>query len=270
LAVPASAATIIGASVSPASAAAGPDLGSQLSAGQTMQAGQYLQSPGGQYKLVMQTDGNLVEYNAADVALWDPPPPNGLYGHTGDRAVLQQSDGNFVVLSSGSSPLWSSGTYGNPGDHLSLQDDGNLVIYSATGSALWATMTGTVPPRGQTVASEPGYPWGQCTRYAEEMAHAYTGLWLPVLGNAKDWWANARNDGWSVGLGPQIGSIIVFAPGTDGAGPYGHVAWVTNFHPNTGVVDFYEMNYNGLGQIDPRYITNGINNPNIHYIYLNP
>jgi hypothetical protein len=45
---------------------------------------------------------------------------------------------------------------------------------------------------------------------------------------------------------------------------------VTNFYPSTGRVVFTEMNWNGLGQTGTRSITDGINNPNIHYIYMNP
>ena len=38
------------------------------------------------------------------------------------------------------SPLWASGTQGNPGAYLALQTDGNLVIYSHGGNMpLWAT-----------------------------------------------------------------------------------------------------------------------------------
>ena len=46
---------------------------------------------------------------------------------------------------------------------------------------------------------------------------------------------------------------------------------MTNFYPSTGKVVFTEINGTaGHGQTDPRTITNGINNPNIHYLYMNP
>ncbi|HEV2059955.1 MAG TPA: hypothetical protein VGR11_11410 [Solirubrobacteraceae bacterium] len=56
------------------------------------------------------------------------------------RAVMQ-GDGNFVLYHRGWTPLWSSGTYGNPGSYIVLQNDGNLVIYAPGGRALWATGT---------------------------------------------------------------------------------------------------------------------------------
>ncbi len=52
-----------------------------------------------------------------------------------------QGDGNFVLYHRGWTPLWSSGTYGNPGSYIVMQNDGNLVIYNPGGRALWATGT---------------------------------------------------------------------------------------------------------------------------------
>jgi surface antigen len=241
-------------------------LGSQLSNGQGMSPGQYLQSPSGQYRLVMQGDGNLVEYNASNAPLWDPPPPTGTYGYPGAYAVMQ-GDGNFVVYSAGGSALWASYT-NRPGDHLALQDDGNLVIYAGS-SPLWATMSGSVLPRGRTTTGN-YYPGGQCTRYAEQEAANYLGVFPQIGGDAHYWSGNAAANGWAVGSGPRIGSVIVFQAWTDGAGSVGHVAWVTNYYPSTGTVVFNEMNFKGLGVVDTRSITNGVNNPNISYIYMNP
>jgi surface antigen len=245
-----------------------PDLGSILHDGQYLHAGQYLRSPDGQYSLYLQTDGNLVEYNAAGVPLWDPPPPNQVVGHPGDWAVLQ-TDGNFVVYPASGSALWASYTTNSPGDYLALQDDGNLVIYSAGGSPLWATGDVTAFSVGSTRSSNL-FPNGQCTWYAEQQARNYTGRWMNIWGNASAWASSAAAGGWDVGTYPRIGSVIVFAVGSDGAGGYGHVGWVTRVYPASHTVAFSEMNYLGLGVVDSRAITNGFGNPNIHYIYLNP
>jgi surface antigen len=255
-----------------ASAQAAPDLGSQLTSGATMTSGQYLQSPNGQYTLHMQSsDGNLVEYNAAGQPLWDPPPPTPTGGHPGAYAVLQ-GDGNFVVYpAGGGTALWASYT-NTPGDYLTLQNDGNLVIYTAGGgTALWATMSGSLTPSGRNPGAGDNYASGQCTWYADNEAHLYTGVWLPSsLGNALTWATYAQQLGWTVAATPRIGSVIVFQPGADNAGSVGHVAWVTAYYPNTGRVVISEMNYNGLGVVDSRVIPNGVNNPDIRYIYLNP
>lgn len=63
--------------------------------GQTLKRKQWLQSPDGRYRLTFQSDGN---------------------------AVLRDRQTNSVV--------WASGTAGQHGDRLVMQDDGNLVIYS--------------------------------------------------------------------------------------------------------------------------------------------
>jgi len=41
-----------------------------------------------------------------------------------------QDDGNIVMIAPGSRPVWATGTGGNPGVTLELQDDGNLVVYA--------------------------------------------------------------------------------------------------------------------------------------------
>ena len=55
--------------------------------------------------------------------------------------VGRSGDGNFVVYDSGGRPLWHSGTQGNPGAYLVVQNDGNGVIYHAGGAWIWQTGT---------------------------------------------------------------------------------------------------------------------------------
>src|SRR4051794_9473372 len=69
---------------------------STLRRGQTLSVGQKIVSPNGQYTLIQQDDGNLVEYG-----------PDG-------RA------------------LWASDTFGSKFQAV-MQKDGNLVVYSASG-----------------------------------------------------------------------------------------------------------------------------------------
>lgn len=105
-----------------------------LWANDTLTAGQYLHSPNGQYRLIMQGDGNLVVYSGG-TAIW----ASGTAGHSGARAVMQ-GDGNLVVYL-GSNPLWASGTGGHAtaAFYLAMQSDGNLVIYTPAGVPLWAS-----------------------------------------------------------------------------------------------------------------------------------
>jgi uncharacterized protein YkwD len=85
-----------------------------------------------QYQVIMQTDGNLVEYGNGH-AMWGSGTQS-----PGARLVMQ-SDGNLVIYSSSSRPLWSSQTYGRGASTLLLQGDGNLVIAAAAG-VTWANM----------------------------------------------------------------------------------------------------------------------------------
>jgi hypothetical protein len=113
---------------------------SVLAQDESLAAGQYVLSPNG-YQLIMQADGNLVQY-AGQYALWD----SRTFGNPG-AWVIMQTDGNLVVYSSSGQPLWSSRTNGtqNLGSYLSVQSDSNLVIYTGTGQAIWARF-GLGPP----------------------------------------------------------------------------------------------------------------------------
>ena len=66
---------------------------STLSAGQELQAGQDLISAGGQYTLVMQTDGNLVAYGNGCV-IW----ASNTTGTGSHDYLAMQGDGNLVIL----------------------------------------------------------------------------------------------------------------------------------------------------------------------------
>ncbi|HEX5593817.1 MAG TPA: hypothetical protein VFX35_10765 [Solirubrobacterales bacterium] len=109
-----------------------PDHGALLESGHTLKAGDYLQSSDAHYRLIMQGDGNLVEYVGAR-PLW----ASDTVGHPGAWAVMQ-GDGNLVVYGPDDKALWNSMTMGNSGARLAMQPDGNLVVYASSGKALWA------------------------------------------------------------------------------------------------------------------------------------
>ncbi len=63
------------------------------------------------------------------------------------RAIMQ-SDGNFVVYRKESGKevaVWNSQTARNNGAFLALQQDGNLVVYSSASKPLWNTVTSAAP-----------------------------------------------------------------------------------------------------------------------------
>ena len=111
---------------------------SSMTEGQEITVGQQLTSANGDYKLDMQGDGNLVEYNSASKALWS----SNTSGTGSANFATLQSDGNFVVYTSTGNAVWNSGTSGTgSGNTLVIQGDGNIVLYPPSGPALWDTST---------------------------------------------------------------------------------------------------------------------------------
>ncbi|WP_051990014.1 hypothetical protein [Caulobacter sp. AP07] len=104
----------------------------RLLQGQSLLPGKSLQSTNGVYRLVLEDDGNLVQYGQSGVVRWQ----SNTSGKPSARLTMQ-SDGNLVVYGPVSQVYWHTATSGNAGSTLILQDDGNLVVYSSTGAALW-------------------------------------------------------------------------------------------------------------------------------------
>jgi GH25 family lysozyme M1 (1,4-beta-N-acetylmuramidase) len=102
-----------------------------LPAPASLSPGASLVSANLQYRLDLQSDGDLVQYGNGR-ALWSA----GTSGNPGARLDVQR-DGNLVLYSSSGSALWNTRTWGAGSDgRLSLQDDGNLVLYVG-GRAVW-------------------------------------------------------------------------------------------------------------------------------------
>jgi hypothetical protein len=129
LAVPAAALAV------PASASQPP---STLAAGQTLGTGGTLMSPNTSYRLVMQTDGNLVEYGPSG-PMWS----SNTVGSGGTNRLVMQGDGNLVMYTSAGAVPFATGEVGSGGsDSLVVQNDGNVVQYGS-GGAVFATLSDT-------------------------------------------------------------------------------------------------------------------------------
>ena len=107
--------------------------------GDILNPGDFIVSPDGAYRMIMQGDGNLVLYDSSR-ALWS----SGVQG-PGTKAAMQ-ADGNLVLYKDGVAK-WSSNTADYPGSVLQLQNDGNAVIYHA-GRAVWYWAGGYVGDTG--------------------------------------------------------------------------------------------------------------------------
>lgn len=94
-----------------------------LKTNQYINPGQYIESANTKYILIMQGDGNLVEYGDGQRVIWN----SRTGGNPGAFAVFQW-DGNLVVYSANWRPLWASGVRYNANNFV-LQTDGNLVTY---------------------------------------------------------------------------------------------------------------------------------------------
>ena len=124
-------------------------MGNAVSGGDTLAAPNWLQPNGflmsknQRYKLIMQTDGNLVGYEGTK-PFW----ASNTNGRSGRYAIMQ-SDGNFVIYVNGpkpmSGPIWASNTNGKGGVRVVMQDDRNIVIYNTVNAPIWASNT-VAPP----------------------------------------------------------------------------------------------------------------------------
>lgn len=105
---------------------------SSLPAGSTLSLGGQLRSPDQQYSLVMQADGNLVEYGNGRALWWTSTSSPG-------AALVVQTDGNVVIYSTAGAALWNTGTWwAGPGGALALLDDGSVAMTASSGSTAWS------------------------------------------------------------------------------------------------------------------------------------
>src|SRR5689334_17845823 len=126
----------------PAAALAGPASASQppstLTAGQTLAAGGTLMSQNTSYRLVMQTDGNLVEYGPSGW-MWT----SNTAGSGGANRLVMQTDGNLVMYTATGAVPFATGEVGSgSNDSLVVQNDGNVVQYGS-GGAVFASQSST-------------------------------------------------------------------------------------------------------------------------------
>ncbi|MDR0950552.1 MAG: CHAP domain-containing protein [Candidatus Ancillula sp.] len=119
------------------------------------------------------------------------------------------------------------------------------------GKSLMSTMPGN------------GYVPGQCTWYAYnrrwQMGRPIAGTW----GDAGAWSYAALSQGWIVNNTPEVGAVIVFSGGQDGAGYVGHVGIVEELGTDNSV-HISEMNYLGAYNYNERWILNASSHKYIH------
>lgn len=110
---------------------------SSVAAGTPIAAGQHLGSPDGHLRLEVGPDGLALAYD--DAVVWTTEV-------AGAAALAVQDDGAVVLTGADGAVLWSSGTGGNPGATLQLEE-GALLLHASTGQELWRV---DVPPELMT------------------------------------------------------------------------------------------------------------------------
>jgi hypothetical protein len=121
-----------------------------LTTDEQLAPGQQFVSDNGRYRLEYQNDGNLVFTDLqTSTELWASDTDGTVPGR-----VLMQSDGNLVIYDAADAACWASGTVGYQGAYLTVQSDGNLVIYSQFGVPVWDRSV-YVPPTGSCLPAPP-------------------------------------------------------------------------------------------------------------------
>jgi hypothetical protein len=111
-----------------------PARGRELRPGQRLMAGDALRSANGDYRLRMQTDGNLVLYDlSARKVLW-----HSQTGGNPGAFVAMGCNGLVVVFSKSREVLYTTGARADAGTRLTVQNDGNLTL-QGDGRVLWSS-----------------------------------------------------------------------------------------------------------------------------------
>lgn len=97
------------------------------------------------------------------------------------------------------------------------------------------------------------YPQGQCTWWVALLRPDLP--WFPgEEGNAANWITAAKKRKIPTGSTPAVHAVAVFAPGQDGAGRFGHVAYVTAVDTGADTISISEANFEHKGALDTRTV----------------
>ena len=147
---------------------------------------------------------------------------------------------------------------------LALRNAASDEVVKARAQAVAEQAKATQATRPAAVAAPPGpisdapgpnrFAYGYCTWYVANRRY------VPWLGNAIEWWPNARAYGYAEGQSPQVGAIMV----TRESG-YGHVAYVESVGGD-GTWTVSEMNFVAWNVVSRRTLRPG-QAPVVGYIY---
>ncbi len=135
-----------------------------LPSGATLIKGQNIYSCDTNYRINVQTDGNVVLYTKSGRAVWST--------RTSGRTITafrMQADGN-LVLYNGATALWSSRTPGITVQGLTVNNNGTLSLTAVNGTVLWSNTNNTIStptstPPTTTTSTPLGYLDGNCSSF---------------------------------------------------------------------------------------------------------
>jgi hypothetical protein len=156
-------------------------------------------------------------------------------------------NGTLLVGPNGGRYLIFDGLHPIPDDEAfnSYGWNGHVGFVPAPLLAVDAGFLAALPLQAPVLPVERGhnrFDWGYCTWW---VAQRRTVTWM---GNAIEWYGNARAQGYAVGDTPAPGAILVRRSAYWSG--YGHVAYVEDVQGTTFTVS--EMNVAGLGQLSTR------------------
>lgn len=155
-----------------------PALSYRLQAGEYLVRRQTLTSPLGNVTLSFQADGDVV-LRCGTTPVWS----TGTFG-TQALFLAMQGDGHLVLYGPNYSVIWFSGAFGFSNAFLNVQNDGNLVVYDPSGPR-WSTNTSC-----STAGEITGITYTASSSWA-----SYTGLTTPNGMRDGDYFASSSVHG---------------------------------------------------------------------------
>ncbi|HSW85459.1 MAG TPA: CAP domain-containing protein [Candidatus Saccharimonadales bacterium] len=127
-------------------------LGPVLRANQSLYPNESMFSNNILYRLSLQLDGNLVEYNNyTNVAKCNSVTFPCSWRDSKPSRLTMQGDGNLVFYNYLNQKIWSSNTQGTgSNNYFGVQPSGNLVIYNSYNQWVWSKDTGRLYPTPPT------------------------------------------------------------------------------------------------------------------------
>jgi len=182
---------------------------STLSANKVMRTNDMLVSNNGKYRMIVQSDGNVVVYLGKK-----PVYSTGTFGH-GKTHLLLGPKGNLVIRNAKGKDIWASKTKGKGVSKLVLSDKGTLILYTPKNRVIWTSKAGlTTPPVDKNAFYLP-FPKGKSYRINQSPG-----------GSASHSSGNSR---FAIDFGMPTGTVVVAtkagtvrdAKWTSGGGGYG-------------------------------------------------